>query len=86
MLSTIRRKPNKPPLSERYFDERSIFERITARGPYESFIQHYLCHYAVFDNLLKIRSLRATGEIELKATLPNFGNGVTNYVYLNCAL
>ena len=24
MLSTIRRKPNKPPLSERYFDKRSI--------------------------------------------------------------
>jgi len=59
-----------------------LFERFTARGRYENFIAQHMCQYPVFDNLLKIRSLRATGEIKLKAALPNFGNGVTNYVYL----
>ena len=59
-----------------------LFERFTARGRYENFIAQHMCQYPVFDNLLKIRSLRATGEIKLKAALPNFGKGVTNYVYL----
>jgi hypothetical protein len=32
-------------------------------------ISQYSCHYAVFDNLLKIRNVRATGEIKIKAIL-----------------
>ena len=40
-----------------------LFERITARGPYDNFLTQYLCHYTVFDNLLEIRSLRAANGI-----------------------
>jgi hypothetical protein len=39
-------------------------------------VMQYLCHYAVFDNLLKIRNLRAAGETKMKATLSNEGNTV----------
>ena len=48
-------------------------------GSFRKLSTHFSCHYAVFDNLLKIRRLRVIGEIKIKAALPNFGNGVTKY-------